>query len=234
LLYCYQIVSGSRATFAGRVRSRTATITANAYEYAKQRLLDGRFPPGILLSENEIARDLGISRTPVREAFLLLEAEGLLELYPRRGALVTPISPTEADDVLEARLLIEGHCAAAIREPDPSLDAALSEAIAGQELAVAGDEPQSHVFTLHDREFHRAIVSFHGNEMLTRQYDALRDRQQRIAAVAVSRSYARIVQFILEHRTIAAALADADGARAAELIGDHLHHARDLVRRARD
>jgi DNA-binding GntR family transcriptional regulator len=234
LLYCYQIVSASRTTFAGRVSSRTASVTASAYEYAKARLLDGRFPAGILLSENEIARDLGISRTPVREAFLLLEAEGLLELYPRRGALVSPISPTEADDVLEARLLIEGHCATAVHEPDPSLDAALSEAIAGQELAVAGDEPESHVFNLHDRDFHRAIVSFHGNEILTRQYDALRDRQSRIAAVAVSRSYARIVQFILEHRTIAAALADGDGARAAELIGDHLHHAHDLARRARD
>ena len=211
--------------------NRTRTVTSSAYEYAKQRLLDGRFPAGALLSENEIARDLGISRTPVREAFLLLEAEGLLELYPRRGALVTPISPTESDDVLEARLLIEVHCAAAVHEPDAGLDAALSRAIAGQELALSGQEAESHVFTEHDREFHRAIVSFHGNAMLTRVYDALRDRQQRVAAIAVARSYARIVQFILEHRTIAAALADGDGARAAELITDHLQHAHELARR---
>jgi len=215
------------------VSSRTATATSNAYEYAKERLLDGRFAAGALLSENEIARGMGISRTPVREAFLLLEAEGLLELYPRRGALVSPISPTESDDVLEARLLIEGHCAAAVREPDPVLDAALSEAIAGQELAVTGDQAEGHVFNVHDRDFHRAIVAAHGNEILTREYDALRDRQSRIAAIAVARSYARIVQFILEHRTIAAALADGDGARAAELITDHLHHAHDLARRAR-
>ena len=214
--------------------TRTVTATSTAYSFAKERLLDGRFPAGALLSENEIARDLEISRTPVREAFLLLEAEGLLELYPRRGALVTPISPTESEDVLEARLLLEGHCAAAVREPNPSLDAALAESIAGQELAVAGDEPEGHVFTVHDREFHRAIVSFHGNAVLTRQYDALRDRQQRISAIAVSRSYARIVQFVLEHRTIAAALGDGDGPRAAELIADHLHHAHDLARRGRE
>lgn len=211
--------------------TRTPTATSNAYGYAKQRLLDGRFAPGALLSENEIARDLGISRTPVREAFLILAAEGLLELYPRRGALVTPISPTEADDVLEARLLIEGHCAAAVAEPSPVLHATLSEAISGQELALAGEEPEGHVFTVHDREFHRAIVASHGNELLTAQYDALRDRQQRIAAVAVSRSYARIVQFILEHRAIAASLAAGDGPGAVELIAEHLHHSHALARR---
>ena len=71
------------------------------------------------LRERGRARDLEISRTPVREAFLLLEAEGLLELYPRRGALVTPISPTESDDVLEARLLIEGHCAGCLHPSGP-------------------------------------------------------------------------------------------------------------------
>ena len=63
-----------------------------AYRYVKERLLDGRFPGGMLLSENEIAQGLGVSRTPVRQAFVQLEAEELLDLYPRRGALVVPIS----------------------------------------------------------------------------------------------------------------------------------------------
>ena len=71
-----------------------------AYDYVKARLLDGRFAGGTLLSENEIAQRLDVCRTPVRQAFVQLEAEGLLELYPRRGALVVPISPSEAEDVL--------------------------------------------------------------------------------------------------------------------------------------
>ena len=57
-----------------------------AYDYVKARLLDGRFAGGTLLSENEIAQRLDVSRTPVRQAFVQLEAEGLLELYPKRGA----------------------------------------------------------------------------------------------------------------------------------------------------
>src|SRR5919112_4053359 len=82
-----------------------------AYEYVKARLLDGRFAGGTLLSENEIAQRLNVSRTPVRQAFVQLEAEGLLELYPRRGALVVPVWAAEIEDVFEARMLVEEHCA---------------------------------------------------------------------------------------------------------------------------
>jgi DNA-binding FadR family transcriptional regulator len=91
----------------------------------------------------------------------------------------------------------------------------------------------SHIFTVADRDFHRAIVAAHGNEILTRQYDALRDRQQRISALATARSRDRIVQFIAEHREIAAALAAGEGARARELIEEHLRLAHELARGAR-
>ncbi|HEY3772352.1 MAG TPA: GntR family transcriptional regulator [Solirubrobacteraceae bacterium] len=225
--------SGRTAGGATSAGQRPVSATTTAYRFAKARLLDGRFPAGQLLSENEIARELGISRTPVREAFLLLEAEGLLELYPRRGALVTPISPTESDDLLEARLLTEGHCAASVTAPDPTLDVALAEAIAAQEEAVGDGAMESHIFTVADRDFHRAIVAAHGNEILTRQYDALRDRQQQISAIAVARSRERILQFIAEHREIAAAFAAGDGERARVLIEEHLRLAYEMARAAR-
>src|SRR5579875_3647832 len=226
--------AGSRAAGSpGRDARRPVSATTTAYRHAKERLLDGRFPAGQLLSENELARELGISRTPVREAFLLLEAEGLLELYPRRGALVTPISPTEADDLLEARLLTEGHCAGAVTAPDPGLAAALAAAIASQEDAVAEDRVEIQIFIAGDRDFHRAIVVAHGNAILTRQYDALRDRQQRISASATARSRERIAQFIAEHGEIAAALGAGDGQRARELVESHLRAAHELARGAR-
>jgi DNA-binding GntR family transcriptional regulator len=215
------------------VTDATESATAHAYRWSKQRLLDGRFPAGVLLSENELARELGISRTPIREAFLLLEAEGLLRLYPRRGALVSPISPTESDDVLEARLLIEGHCAARVAGPDVALSQSLAQSIAAQEASVAGDEAQGHVFAVADRQFHRAIVAAHGNALLTAGYDALRDRQQRIAANAAARDHGRIVQFVVEHREIADALQEGDGDRATRLISAHLRRAHDLARRPR-
>jgi DNA-binding GntR family transcriptional regulator len=190
-----------------------------AYAHVKQRLLDGRFPGGMLLSENALARELEISRTPIRQAFGQLEAEGLVELYPRRGALVVPISASEADDVREARELIEPFCAR--RAAGPALAAELEAALAEQERAVS----QGGDFAAADRRFHRAIVSAAGNDMLTRAYDALADRHQRMAATTVARDPSRIARFIAEHRQIAQALADGDGDTAAERLREHLHSA---------
>src|SRR3954454_4338367 len=91
--------------------SGTGPAAARVYAHVKERLLDGSFPGGALLSENELSQQLGLSRTPVRQAFVQLEAEGLLELYPKRGALVVPVAASEIEDVFEARLLVEEHCA---------------------------------------------------------------------------------------------------------------------------
>jgi DNA-binding GntR family transcriptional regulator len=209
-------------------RGRSAAQVA--YDYVKSRLLDGRFAGGTLLSENEIAHRLDVSRTPVRQAFVQLEAEGLLELYPRRGALVVPISQSEAEDVLEARMLIEQHAARRAAAAGPALARELRGFIADQEATLEQDGAG---FAWADRAFHRAIVHAGGNRLLTRQYDALRDRHQRIAAAAVASDPARLERFIAEHREIAAALEAGDADRAASLLGTHLQGAHELARRPR-
>ena len=203
---------------------RGRSASERAYEYVKARLLDGRFAGGTLLSENELATRLGISRTPVRQAFVQLEAEELLELYPKRGALVVPISASEADDVLEARLLIEQYCARRATAAGPAVVERLRAAIAEQEGEVSG-------FAWADRQFHSVIVESAGNRILDRQYDALRDRHQRIAAATVASDPTRIARFVAEHRAILAAIERGDGDAASELMGEHLRGAHELARR---
>jgi DNA-binding GntR family transcriptional regulator len=209
---------------------RPSSSAERAYEYVKERLLDGRFAGGTLLSENELARRLGVSRTPVREAFLHLEGEGLLALYPRRGALVVPISPSEAEDLLEARMLIEPHAARRVAAHHPEVGRALRESIAEQEraLAVGGGE-----FIVADRKFHRVIVAANDNPLLTHFYDSLRDRHQRIAATTIAREPTRIARFIAEHREIAAAIESGDSHAAADLTAAHVRTAHELARRPR-
>src|SRR5918912_405073 len=90
----------------------TETATDRAYRHVKDAILSRAYPGGRLLTEGEIASAVGVSRTPVREALLRLEGEGLLSLYPKRGALVLPVSAQEVHDVLEARELVEIHAAA--------------------------------------------------------------------------------------------------------------------------
>lgn len=221
-------------------RPHGGTAAHRAYAHVKERLLDGRFAGGMLLSENELAHRLGLSRTPVRQAFVQLEVEGLVALYPKRGALVVPISASEADDVLEARLLLERHCTRkAARTGGAALAQALREAIAEQELFAVAERSGGDAagrergvgFAQSDRRFHRAIVAAAGNVLLLRQYDALRDRQQRIAAATVAREPVRVQRFVAEHRAIAEALERGDGDAAADLMAEHLHGAHELARR---
>ncbi|MBV8291555.1 MAG: GntR family transcriptional regulator, partial [Mycobacterium sp.] len=96
-----------------------------ALDYVKSQVLSGAFPGGELISEGEVAAALGMSRTPVREAFLRLEAEGLLRLYPQRGALVVPVSSEEARAVIEARLLLEHFAADKVIGRGPAACAAV-------------------------------------------------------------------------------------------------------------
>jgi DNA-binding GntR family transcriptional regulator len=206
------------------------SATARVYAHVKERLLDGRFPGGALLSENELAQRLGLSRTPVRQAFVQLEAEGLLELYPKRGALVVPVAASEVEDVFEARLLVEQHCARRIAaaRSGARLAPELHEAIAEQERAVAHGSAAD--FAPADRRFHRAVVAAAGNVILTRLYDSLRDRQQRIAAVAITRRPGSAELFVAEHRAIVVALERDDAAAACDLLDAHLRATRDAAR----
>jgi DNA-binding GntR family transcriptional regulator len=213
-------VPPANSSSTGRPSGETAA--RRAYAYVKQRLLDGRLPGGLLLSENALAQELEISRTPVRQAFSQLEAEGLVELYPRRGALVVPISASEAGDVREARELIEPFCARRAARTGRTLTDELDAAIAEQEQALTGT---GGTFAAADRRFHRAIVAAAGNILLTRAYDALADRHQRMAATTVARNPSRIERFIAEHREIALALSRGDGDDAAELLIAHLRAA---------
>jgi DNA-binding GntR family transcriptional regulator len=194
-----------------------------AYRHVKQRLLDGVYGDGELLSEGSIAHELGVSRTPVREALLQLQGERLLTLYPKRGALVTPISIREVAELFETRLLVERHCLRA-SAAGPALPKALETELARQrELFARGDLPG---FAAADREFHRVWVAAAGNRILLELYDRLRDRQQRVTATMIAADSRRPRELIEEHASIIAALdgGDADGALSA--LERHLNAAR--------
>src|SRR3954466_15043065 len=130
----------------------SGSAAARVYAYVKERLLDGTFAGGALLSENELSQQLGLSRPTGPPAFVQLEAEGLLELYPKRGALVVPVAASEIEDVFEARLLVEQHCTKRAVAAGAALDAELRAAIAEQERALQAGAAG---FAEADRRFHR-------------------------------------------------------------------------------
>jgi DNA-binding GntR family transcriptional regulator len=196
------------------------SATDRAYAFAKERILDGRFPGGELISEGDVAAGVSLSRTPVREAFLRLESEGLLRLYPKRGALVVPVSAAEVESVLETRMVVERFAFEKVIRARTDLAGAPEEAIARQEeLAAAGDAPG---FVEADRAFHRVFVAAAANPILLALHDSLRDRQARMGLAALARGPHRTEQILLEHRALADAVAARDEEAAHRLVGEHL------------
>src|SRR5256885_7567566 len=110
------------------------------YAHVKRGVLERRYEGGTLLTEGDLAEAVGVSRTPVREGLLRLEAEGLIKLYPKKGALVLPVSAQEIADVVETRLLVEEHAIRKVVPADPQLLRRLEELLAEhEEHARTGD-----------------------------------------------------------------------------------------------
>lgn len=186
-----------------------------AYQHVKAGLLDGNFPDGHLLSEGEIAASLQMSRTPVREAFLRLQTEGFLKLYPKRGALVVPVTPTEARALLEARLALESFAIDKIAAQGTESMTTVGTELAGHPACDAAGLSDAELHET-DRAFHARIVSAAGNPVVDDLYKALRDRQMRITAIA--RTHTRRSRITHQHGQLAAAIRAGD----AELAKTHL------------
>ena len=145
----------TKANGGGRVAAKD-----RAHEYVKRQVLTGAFPGGELISEGEVAGALGMSRTPVREAFLRLEAEGLLRLYPQRGALVVPVSSEEARAVIEARLVLEQFAARKVIGRGAAVRASVFERLSAelQRQRDAADNADWEEFSDADRAFHDGFL----------------------------------------------------------------------------
>jgi len=218
----------------GRPPSSGGAPTAAAgrvYADVKAGILDRSLPGGSLLTEGEIAERVGVSRTPVREGLLKLEAEGLVQLIPKRGALVVPVSPAEVEDVLEARELIEVHTAARAfgRREEFVADLALHL----EQMRAAQDAGEPWEFMAADRAFHARIVAAAGNQVLAAVYDSLRDRQMRMGVADMRGSADRMGVALAEHGALLEAAQAGDARTWRELVRRHVRHAGDRLRAAR-
>ncbi|WP_129772904.1 GntR family transcriptional regulator [Streptomyces sp. L-9-10] len=198
------------------------------YSHIKEAVLDRRYEGGTLLTEGELAEAVGVSRTPVREALLKLEVEGLIKLYPKKGALVLAVSAQEIADVVETRLLVEEF---AVRKAVPAsarLIARLEDVLEEQRrLAEDGDLA---AVAVADRCFHAEIVRHAGNEILSKLYDQLRDRQLRMGVAVLEAHPDRIAKNITEHTEMLDAIRTGDADGAAQCLRRHVSRVKVLVR----
>lgn len=184
----------------------------------KELIVTGELPGGELISEGDIASRLGVSRTPVREAFLRLQAEGWMRLFPKRGALVVPIAADEAEHVVSARLMIEtGSVKAMTAHARTELVRTLNLNIGMQrEIASTGT---ASAFSAVDTDFHQAIVQAAGNPLLDTFYAGLRERQRRMTVDSLARDPGQTATIIDEHDRLITAI-EAGDAHGFETLAD--------------
>ncbi|MDA5284347.1 GntR family transcriptional regulator [Streptomyces sp. NPDC054904] len=208
----------------------TVTAADRVYRHVKQGVLERRYEGGVLLTEGEVAEAVGVSRTPVREALLRLETEGLLKLYPKKGALVLPVSAQEIADVIETRLLVEEFTVRRAVPAPPALLERLAALLAEQRRQAAEGDIAAAMTA--DRCFHAEIVRHAGNAILSRLYDQLRDRQLRMGVALLHAHPDRMDRTLAEHAEILDALRAGDAEAAAAAVRGHIGRVEALVRGA--
>jgi DNA-binding GntR family transcriptional regulator len=209
-------------------RPITRRTSAAATELIRSAIVDGRFVPGERLKEVELAQELGISRTPVREALLMLQSEGLVESVPNRGALVRAYTPAEIEELYELRALLEGFAArrAATRISAEgvrglhSSNERFTRLCAGNDLADLIRENQV---------FHNTILDASGSDRLVGMVRNV------VEIPLVYKSfywYPREQKRISEHyhEQLARALEAGDAERAELIMKEHLFEARDFLK----
>lgn len=203
------------------------------FEHAKSAILSRRIGSHALLTEGELADAVGVSRTPVREALLRLQAEGLVRLLPKRGALVLPVTADDVADVVETRRLIEIFAVRkAVAGATPEVVAALERHLAGMRAALRSRDARGYVEA--DRDFHEQIVDATGNAILATLYRSLRDRQLRMGVVNLldestgsvdPAGQARMRVNIADHEAILAAIVTRTVRAAEAAVTAHLDRA---------
>jgi DNA-binding GntR family transcriptional regulator len=199
-----------------------------AYDFAKWAILSSVYRAGDVITEGGLAHEVGVSRTPAREALLRLEVEGLVQLHPKKGAVVSTFSVHEIEDVLEARVLVENHTAAKSFARREALLPQVEQAHAT--MKQRRRERDTAGFTEADRVFHELIVDAADNAVLSAIYRMLRERQTLFTSAMVRGRVDRMDAAIAEHERILETLRGDDQDAFCKVVNQHLEWSIALAR----
>lgn len=186
----------------------------------RQMILEGQLQPGEKIREKLLTEQFGVSRTPLREALKVLAAEGLLELLPHRGTVVTKQSDGEIAEVFLVLAALEGLAGELAARNASEEDLKKIRAMTG-DLRRTYEQTDRPTYFRINQSIHRALLNLAGNETLVRSHELLAHRVQR-ARYQANLTPARWRAAVEEHEAIAEALSNRDARKTAELMKDHL------------
>ncbi|WP_151526988.1 GntR family transcriptional regulator [Serinicoccus kebangsaanensis] len=212
------------ATTHGEVTSTGATPTSRServHQELSQQILDHQLAPGQRLIERELIDRFGVSRATVRETLRQLAAEGLVQIQPRRGAVVRAIDSDEARDLYRLRAAIEGLLVECFVERAAVADVQrLQEALDALEGAVEAGLPASEVMRVRD-VFYDALFAGAASSVLHKELEVVQARVRVLCVSSLSES-GRGAAAVRELRAVTQAIIECDGPRAAALMREHI------------
>ena len=205
----------------------TKTSSERAYLFVKKAILEGQYPSGTRLPEDRIATELGISRTPVRDALRSLIAEGLVVSEPNSGARVAAWSEDELSEISQMRVMLEGYAArlAASKITASQLDELKSLCAQMEAGAKALPRPDLNLVSTANLDFHRRIVAAADNMRLAAAIEPLWHYPVVIRKFALF-TPERLERSLSHHREIVSALSERNGDWACSAMQNHLQSAR--------
>lgn len=196
-------------------------------ERLRELIMHGELAPGVKLNERVLCEQLGISRTPLREAFKSLASEGLVELLPNRGAIVAPLDPARLQQIFAVLEALEGLAGELACRTASERQLREIRALHFEMLAHHARHELDAYFRC-NQEIHIRIVEASGNEPLAQIYRSLNANARRARYMA-NLSQERWDQAVAEHNEILDALTARDAARLQRLLREHLEHKLALV-----
>lgn len=219
--------SPARSARASPPAISRSSLAQQVTDNLRQRIYDRKLRPGAKLDEVELARQLGVSRTPVREALRLLVAQGLVEMRSRRGCFVAALTVEDQKQIFPIMARLEGWVAHEAAERRTAQEMAHIEALHAEleRHAAAGNVDR---YWEANYVFHIALQELVGNTWLQNILGELR-RKLNLARHRSLKLPGRIHGSLAEHRALLQALRDGDGRRAEALMQEHLHHQLDAL-----
>lgn len=192
----------------------------NVYESLEEKILSGEYKIGEQITENRISAELGVSRTPVREALMMLEKDGLVDLIPNKGAVVHGVSTDDLIDIYNIRKRLEGLAASlAARRIDEKGISELKETVELSEFYISKNDAEK--LKKLDSDFHALVYHYSGSRMLEK---VLSDLHRTVGSYRKKslENPARLEKSVTEHREIFSAIKAGDAEKADALASLHV------------
>lgn len=204
------------------------SLRGKVYESIREDILSGRYPQNMELKEAAIGAELGVSRTPVREALRQLELEGLVNIIPNRGAYVNMITAKDVQDIYVIRSMLEGQCARWATEyiTEEQLED-LEETLCLSEYHTKKGNYEK-LYEL-DSLFHEQLYAASNSRILNHVLSDFHDYVKRVRKATLA-SQDRSVKSTEEHRAIFEAVKERDADKAEELAKIHVKHTIECIR----